>query len=247
MRRSFDTLFPVFAILIFSLNTFAQSTSREDIQREIETKRAELVALEKQFLAPSEADRALFAEFLSQPDTGLIRLLPREIYDSEAYKNNKKTITMRGGGAYYSFTRRTHEYGFGSDIELDSGYLSVGFAGADYGFLCKAGDISLEEITLEQPNVRFLSEYVPPTAEPEARREARKFGQGTSVDGITYKRRLPAEVNTTYLLRSINYSEADVLVAIRAVRKDHDGSVILAWKMLRHYPVPKLAQTASLP
>ncbi len=245
MRRGSVTLFAILVTLVFSLNAFAQSKSREEIQKKIETARADLASLEKQFLAPSEADRAAFAEFLRQPNTGLIRLLPREIYDSEVYRKNKKTITMRGGGAYYSFSRRTHEYGYGSDIELDSGYLSVGFAGADYGLLYKVGDVALDEITVEQPNLRFMSEYVPPTAEPEARMEARKFGQGTSVDGITYKRRLPVEVDTTYLLRSINYSETDVLVAVRVVRKDSDGSVILAWKMLRNYPVPKLAQTAS--
>ena len=246
MRRCAVTLLAILASLTFSLSAFAQSKSRADIQKEIETARAELASLEKQFLAPSDADRAAFAEFLRQPNTGLIRLLPREIYDSEVYKNNKKTITMRGGGAYYSFSRHTHEYGYGSDIELDSGHLTVGFAGADYGLLCKAGDLALDEITLDQPYVRFLAEYVPPTAEPEVRAEAMKFGRGTAVEGITYQRSQPVEVNTTYLLRSINYSESDVLVAFRVVRKDSDGSVILAWKMLKDYPAPKLVQTASL-
>src|SRR6266496_3595903 len=99
MRRGSVTLFAILVTLVFSLNAFAQSKSREEIQKKIETARADLASLEKQFLAPSEADRAAFAEFLRQPNTGLIRLLPREIYDSEVYRKNKKTITMRGGGA----------------------------------------------------------------------------------------------------------------------------------------------------
>ena len=33
----------------------------------------------------------------SQPNTGLVRLLPRELYDSEVYKKNKKTLSMRVG------------------------------------------------------------------------------------------------------------------------------------------------------
>ena len=54
--------------------------------------------------------------------------------------------------------------------------------------------------------------------------------------------RLPVAVNGTYLLRSIDYSTSDVLVAFKVVRKDSDGSVILAWKLLKKYPVPQLAR-----
>jgi hypothetical protein len=115
-----------------------------------------LQALERLFLGPSEEDRAAYAEFLRQPDTGLIRLLPREVYESEVYKKNNKTLTIRGGGAYYSFTRLTHEYGYGSDIQLESGDLSVGFAGANYGMLTTLGDVPLDEITIEHPSVRFI-------------------------------------------------------------------------------------------
>jgi hypothetical protein len=43
-------------------------------------------------------------------------------------------------------------------------------------------------------------------------------------------------------LRSINYSDSDVLVAFRVLRKDTDGSLIIAWKMLKEYPVPDLAR-----
>jgi hypothetical protein len=49
-----------------------------------------------------------------------------------------------------------------------------------------------------------------------------------------------AEVGATYLLRSINFERSDVLVALKVVRQDTDGSVIIAWKLLQKYPVPKL-------
>ena len=173
MKHPFATvLFLIIAISFTCSNGFAQSASREDLLREIQAKRADLQQLEKQFLAPSAEDQGAYAEFLSQPDTGLIRLLPREVYDSEAYKKNNKTMTMRGGGAYYSFTRLTHEYGYGSDIELDSDHLSVGFAGANYGILVNLGDVTLDELTLEDPRVRNMSGYTPPSKEPDARLEA---------------------------------------------------------------------------
>jgi hypothetical protein len=72
--------------------------------------------------------------------------------------------------------------------------------------------------------------------------EQRRFGTGATIDGVAYKRRLPVEIGATYLLRSITFEEADVLVAFRVVREDADGSLIIAWKMLEKYPTPKLAR-----
>jgi hypothetical protein len=231
-------------LALFSAVAVAQSESRDDVLKQIETKRAELSVLEKKFLAPSAEDRAAYAEFLRQPDTGLIRLLPREVYGNNDYKNNK-SLTLRGGGAYYSFERHTHEYGYGSDIELGSGYLSVGFAGADYGMLTTLGDLPIEEISIEHSGVQFMATYNVPSEEPKARLEYRRFAAGTTVDDRRYQTRLPVAVGTTYLLRSINYDTSDVLVALRVIRRDADGSVIIAWRLLKKYPKPELARNLS--
>lgn len=220
----------------------AQSESRDQVLSQIETKRAELSALEKKFLAPSDEDQAAYSEFLKQPDTGLIRLLPREIFDSEVYRERRKSLTMRGGGAYYSFTRLTHEYGFGSDISLDSNYLSVGFAGADYGMLLKLGNVPLEDVNMELPTAQFIWTYKPPTLEADVRAEQRRFGLGTLVDDTLYKERVPVETNATYVLRSISFDRTDILVALRVLRKDADGSVIILWKLLKNYPKPELTR-----
>ena len=242
MKHVSAAILVVVALLLYATNLTAQSQSRDQILKDIQTKRAELQTLEKQFLEVAEEDRIAYSELLRQPGTGLIRLLPREIYDAEVYKTNPKTITMRGGGAYYSFTRLTHEYGFGSDISLDSGYLSVGFAGLDFGMLLKLGDVPLEDVSLDSAAARFVSSYSPPASESEVRNEQRRFGMGTMVDDLTYKTRLPVEVNTSFLLRSITYERTDILVAFRVVRRDTDGSVILAWKLLKKYATPQVAR-----
>lgn len=239
--------FTAIALSILGTNAFAQSRAREDVLNEIASKRAELQALEDQFLTPGRDDRAAYAEFLRQPDTGLLRLLPREVYDGDTNKKNRKTMTIRGGGAYYSFIRLTHEYGYGSDIGLELGFLKVGFAGADYGMLTNLGEVPLEEIVLEHPSVNFLAEYSVPSAEPQARLEYTKFATGTTIDNVVYKTRLPAVVGNTYLLRSIDYGTSDVIVALRVVRKDDDGSVIIAWKLLKKYPKPQLARGETKP
>ena len=243
MRLFLTALSVLVLVSALQVTGLAQSTSREDLRQQLETKRAELQKLEDQFLAPSDEDRTAFAEFLKQPDTGLIRLLPREVYDQ--FPNKPAKLTIRGGGAYYSFARLTHEYGYGSDIELSSGYLSVGFAGADYGLMTTIGQVPLEEISSEHPIAAFLASYKPPTEEAEARQHRSFRPTGKIIDGVTYQERLPVQVNTSYLLRSINYDDSDVLVAFRIVRKDSDGSVVLAWKLLKKYPKPMLTRSQA--
>src|SRR5215475_5541105 len=134
--------------IFFHVNALAQSESRSKTIKEINSLNKELSKKEKELLSPSAEDRAAFAEFLKQRNTGLIRLLPRGLYEG--------MLNIRGGGAYYSFTRLTNEYVYGSDIELqmvphnpnnDDAILPVpdyrfhtGFAGADFGFIVTLGD-----------------------------------------------------------------------------------------------------------
>src|SRR5262249_43759650 len=140
--------------LFFHASTHAQSENRSKTIKEIDSLRKQLDEKTKLFLSPSADDLAAFAEFLKQPNTGLIRILPRGLYEDR--------LTIRGGGAYYSFIRLTNEYGYGSDIELQrvptnefvappiAEYnFQVGFAGADYGFIVTLGDVPLEKVTLD--------------------------------------------------------------------------------------------------
>jgi hypothetical protein len=196
--------------------------------------------LKKGLLAPSAGDRLALAAFLKTRNTGLIRLLPREVYDSRTHRPPKK-LNIRGGGAYYSFAHLTHAYGYGSDIELDQNRLSVGFAGADYGMLTNLGDTPLEEITLDDMRTRQIAAYRPARSEPKAREEFRLFsGKGMMFDGFLYRKTVPAQERSTYLLRSIAFENSDVLVAFRLIRKDPDGSAIIAWKLLKRYATPSL-------
>src|SRR5688572_6634639 len=198
MKRILSATLFVAVLGVISINAFAQSESRDDVIKQIETKRAELSVLEKKILVPSEEDRTTYAEFLKQPDTGLIRLMPREVYDH--------VLAVRGGGAYYSFSNLTHDYGRGSDIALEQGFLSVGFAGANYGMLINLGDIPLEQVNAEVPGVGFLTAYSAVKEEPQARIEQRRFSYGTTIDDIPFSNRQRAQVNTTYAVRSIDYS-----------------------------------------
>ena len=209
----------------------AQETSREQSLRKYDEIRAQMAELEGDILRPSRADLA------SACEQGLraIRLLPREKYEN--------ALKVRGGGAYYSFARSTHEYGLGSDIELQQGYLSVGFAGADYGFIVDLGDVGLNAIVKSLPAVQFLAHYKPPRGE-EAIRSEQHRSRGFEANGSTYKNRVPAVVGHSYALRSINFSRSDVLVVFRIVREDPDGSLVIFWNLLDTYGVREIERTA---
>ena len=243
MKRIFTVALFVAAVTTWSISTAAQSESRDDVLKkieskraELEAKRAELEALEAKFMVASEEDIAAYTEFLQQPDTGITRLLPREVFD------NKNTLTTRGGGAYYSFTHKTHEYGRGTQIGFEQDTFNVTFAGADYGMLARLGDVPLKTISLESPAAKFLASYEAVSEEPQARAEYSRFANGVKVEDVLFKTRQPAIVNNTYVLRGIHYSDSDVLVAFRIVRKELDDSVIIVWKLLKQYPKPVLAR-----
>jgi hypothetical protein len=237
-----STLFGVVLFAVSSITALAQSPSRDEILSDIKSKRAELQELENKFLAPSAEDQLAYAAFLQQPDTGLARLLPRETYDVDANKKNQ-ALTVRGGGAFYSFTRQTHEYGWGTQIGFEQGSLMTCFAGADYGMLTNLGDVPIEAVTLEHGIVKSLASYERASDEPRARAEYQRFATGDRINGTLFKTRLPATLNNSYVLRGIHYSDSDVLVAFRIVRKDTDGSLIIVWKLLKKNPKPELART----
>lgn len=240
MKKILIATAPILTLMLSTLTASAQSQSREDILKELTTKRAALIKLEKALLLPAEEDQTAYADFLQQPNTGLFRLLPRETYDC------KLISSIRGGGAYYAFNERSHEYGW-SDISLEQGYLRTGFAGANYGMLTILGDVPLENVSLETTAANIVALHNPAANEPQARIEQRRWSDGTIVDGSTFKDRLPLKANSTYLLRAILYSSHDCLVAFRVVRIDSDGSAIILWKLLKNYSKPQLARNETWP
>jgi hypothetical protein len=205
-------------------------------------------------LAVSKADRAAFASFLRSADTGMVRLLPPSaVY--RAYLHGRP-ITRRDQYVY-SFANLTHSMVNGSDIQLNENKLSTG-SGLGYGMMVNLGDVPLEQIDLFDSRTRFLADYKRPVTILFARDEASRFQNSVIAnDGLHYQNSLPVEIGSTYLLRSINYGRplsipiksdeskwgahsTDVLVAFRVVRKDTDGGVTIAWKLLKKYSTPKL-------
>jgi len=253
MKSSTKLLFALVAITIVSSTVLAQAppenrparTEQEynDLSRPMNFgkpsfgPKSEPRIVKKGVLAPSAQDVNDNLTFLEAPKTGLLRLLPREVYDKP---EAKKVIRLKGGGAYYSFYYLAHAYGSGSDLSLEQNQLLSSFAGADIGILTELGAVDLNDLNLADQRVSFLANYRPPKNEPAARIEQNRALYGFVLSGMTYKRSLPLKVGSTYLVRSIVYNRSDLLVAFKITRQDDDGSAIILWKTLKQYKTPEL-------
>ena len=80
-----------------------------------------------------------------------------------------------------------------------------------------------------------------PALDERARIEQARWTKGDTIEGTRFASRLPLTLGTTYVLRSIDFSASDVLVAFRVMHGDVDDTVIILWKILARYPVPDLA------
>jgi hypothetical protein len=234
----------------------AATSSRKDdfVNAPIQYRAAGTHKFSKEAKAALEAPADLklaHKDFLKQKNTGLAKLLPRkEKNDGMLVSANRPEVFIptRYGGASYSFSNRKHDDDSGVEILLDKDIhfyppgtaFHAGTAGADLGFMTKLGDIAIEDVTVDRKEAKFLADFVPPSQESEARAQQRINLLGFKVNGMFYRTNVPAEENTTYLLRTIRYNRADVLVAFRTIRKESDGSFVLLWKILKKNPIPIL-------
>jgi hypothetical protein len=237
-RVLYVTLISTLALL-FHIDAFAQSVDRGQTIKEIAGLKKRFSEKEKLFLSPSAEDQAAFAEFLKQPDTGLIRLFPAGLYQD--------TLLTQAGGSLYSFARASHGPG-GSDITLAPvpGKYDTPPPISEYrlgvtlgGFIVTIGDVPLDKVTIGHDGLKFLASYNAPTTSPEHRADYQRGLDGFVENGYEHNRHAPVKENYTYAIRSVSYDRSDVLVAFRVVRKETDGSVTLLWKILKRFPTPK--------
>jgi hypothetical protein len=207
-------------------------------------------------LSPSAEERARFATFLRQPQSGLVRLLPQSYCgtDPRVLEVGNACLDaippVPGGGSFYSFWSSEHESARLSDVWLKDGMFRAGVAGEALGVLTALGDVPLEYVTLQTPGVAYLAQFVPPTTIADAQRQHAQSNIGFSVTGRAYGSAAQVRPDATYVLRSIIYRSdsslnktrkpSDVLVSFRVVSKAEDGSVTLLWRELARSKPPKL-------
>jgi hypothetical protein len=157
-------------------------------------------------------------------DAGVARILQRGLFDD--------LVTPRGGGAYWSFTKRSNGYDQAPQIELQQGRFLTGFYGRNSGVVRRMGNgdlgaldaASLSEELLSPPDQLYARERsrTPPD------RELNDVDHAAAVGGV-------------YVVRALMWGECDVIAAFEVVSMDAYGATI-AWRLLKTFDVPKLPQ-----
>lgn len=108
------------ALVSITINAQSPQPSPEKLGWIPESPASEPRVQKKGPVVVAEEDRLKYASFLSQSGTGLVRLLPRWAGNNMGLvpKSGARDFGINGGGAYFSFYYRTHEYGRGSDLEV---------------------------------------------------------------------------------------------------------------------------------
>lgn len=202
---------------------------------------------QEKMLRPTAVERATYAQFLKQPLAGLVKLLPEKdkVVSVERLGKEGPTVYMfPGGGAYYSFTKLNHWPDAWADLKLRDRKLQVAFEADVVGAITMLGDVPIESLTSDSPGVNVLETYPRPVDIRQAKSERERFKGGVTLAGYELQTQVPVHENKTYALRSIAYGRSDLLVAVRVVKHNEDGSVLLLWKRLDKFSAPKLKAAA---
>jgi hypothetical protein len=222
---------------------------RTVVRRNVWVSEYEPNSSEKKLLEPSAEDAERFASLLSLPETGLIKMFSpgrRRVISVADLASGRRP----GFGSYaslYSFSREKHGNGLHGYVDPRLGWAELrllnnrfitGFTGESLGVLVALGDVPLESITPETFGVTGLTNILPPTDHFEAATLSRRNRAGFVLERFRYGSSLPVAERMTYVLRSTSNKRGDVLIGLRVVRLDENGSVTLLWRKLKSYPKP---------
>lgn len=205
-----------------------------DLRAELERVRARGEELLFGDVPPEVRER--FAWLAGREDAGLTRLVER----------NSPWVDLpseRGGGTYWSFAERSHDYDDHPDLGLEAGRFDVGFAGADTGVVVDLGELPLEsalqsfEVPDGRESLEFALSVVVDHALPRDEVIASLRTLQARVAAMSDVRP-DAALGHSYLVRSIAFEDHDLLAVFEVVGLDERGALI-AWQVVRTWPVPK--------
>ena len=215
--------------------------------RRIFTRINEPTKLGKAMLKPSAEDVAEYKEFLSKSKTGIAKIFSdancsRFLVDVSDDKCIQ-AAQMIGQGAYYSFRLKNNLADYWSDLYFADGEFSIVNAPDSLGFFVDLGDIPIEILDKNSSEFVNLQKYQMPKTSTDLKAEKTKII--TETEGFTSK--VKAKLNTTYGLRMAFWTDRyyggedfDVVIILRIVRENEDGSVTFIWRELQRKETSKL-------
>lgn len=191
--------------------------------------------LRERMLAVPPPIAALATSFSASASSGVARVLERDAYGFE----QPNVLGIRGGGATYSFTLRSHSYNRAPQLALEKGAFMTAFYGSSGGAVVDFGDSAIAHLSqggpTRQPQLVVAWRLLSRDFDHQNLALRRDFA--AEVDRLDHGRRPAATTGHTYVIRSIAEREFDVLVAVRVLAVDGDGAWI-AWELLREWPMP---------
>lgn len=214
---------------------------------------------QKKVLEPNQLDLTKYSRFLTQPNTGIFRLLPDPGCEENinVIRADQKCLEAIPQSSFYSFREREHTEQHLSDIRLTSDYL-ISDGMLSQSFLVRLGDVKLEDVSLETDGLDFMQNFSAIAESVKAREQFLQFARGVKSEDFLYRKIVFANENTTYALRAVAFrgnlyqmfrgfrydlldgdNRIDITVAFRIIRKNDDGSLTLLWKELNRRDSPK--------
>jgi hypothetical protein len=121
------------------------------------------------------------------------------------------------------------------------------------GIVAEIGDVELENLSLTSKEFEFLNDFKFRNDTSIIQIQNESLMKGVALNNFTYSNSAKANLNSTYVLRSIDYTEkpkwmstqfpepffskvgkeADMIIAFKVVGQEDDGSLIILWKKLQ--------------
>lgn len=199
---------------------------------------------QKKLLIPAEEIVLKYKQFLKTPETGIVKILSDPKCEENILDvNNLKCVNalpIYGNGAHYSFSKKTHAGFNTAEISLTDNFFKVGFLANFSSLIIDLGNIDINSVGENTEEAKILQSVVPVKSFSKFPVQKRVLDRGFFFNGKQYKTSAPAEINHTYILRSVRYytvyyfmSEPyydDITIAFRFVERDSAGNVTLLWK-----------------
>ncbi|HUF02715.1 MAG TPA: hypothetical protein VMM38_00915 [Aridibacter sp.] len=220
-------------------------------------------------LAVSPEVLEAYGEFLNQPGTGALKLLPPSDCSkierlSKATRCFQENANIREYANAFSFRENQHTLFGKSDIGITSDYL-VGGRHSVQTMIVDLGKREIGAVTADSPEIGFLFSFRPDESVKGMDAQFDDLKNGMTVanfeNGVVgptrnYSKAAKIETGHVYAFRSIAYrgettdplaKDVDVVVVFKVVERDEDGGTTIVWRELLRSPgmVMKLSEEAA--
>ena len=153
----------------------------------------------------------------------------------------------------YSFQDNSHGTAQFGDFSLIDGALDARSSNKQT-ILANLGDVRLEDVTLNSDHLKYLTAFCPQSLIEDAQKQFSELEKGVAgANRIVHSKTAAVNLNDTLILRAIAYpikgknssKDTDILVVMRVVKKDADGSLTIVWRELDRRAPPMVFYRAS--